>query len=71
MTGANGPNTRMRLYAHEGHEFRTVWMPEDVWGDFTISGWDLGFTVAGTYYPGGARDDQYGISAERVYLLPK
>jgi hypothetical protein len=61
----------MRLYAYEGQKFRTVWAPEDVWGDFTISRRDAGFTVMGTYYRGGSRDDQYAISADRVYLLPK
>jgi hypothetical protein len=71
LTGANGPNNRMRLYAHEGHEFQTVWIPEDVWGDFTVSPRDFGFTVTGTYYRGGTREDQYGIAADRVYLMPK
>lgn len=33
MTGANGPNNRMRLYAYDGKRFRPIWMPEDVWGN--------------------------------------
>jgi hypothetical protein len=30
LTGANGPNNRMRLYAYDGKAFRPIWMPENV-----------------------------------------
>jgi hypothetical protein len=58
LTGANGPNTRMRIYAYDGQRFRTVWMPENAWGDFAIVLRDDGFTVKGNYYRGGTREDR-------------
>ena len=70
LTGANGPNTRMCIYAYDGQRFRTVWRPENVWGDFTIVLGDGGFTVKGTYYRGGARDERYAITPTGVYRLP-
>jgi hypothetical protein len=48
--GANGPNTRMRLYEYDGSRFRPVWMPENVWGSFSVKATVNGFTVEGTYY---------------------
>ena len=50
MTGANGPNIRMRVYTYDGKKFRTVWMPENSWGNFTIHVTAHGFTVGGEYY---------------------
>jgi hypothetical protein len=38
--------------------FRTVWMPENAWGDFAIVLRDDGFTVKGNYYRGGTREDR-------------
>jgi hypothetical protein len=70
LTGANGPNTRMRIYAHDGRRFRTVWMPENVWGTFTFAARDRGFTVKGTYYrSGAARDEEYALANDGVYRL--
>jgi hypothetical protein len=50
LTGANGPNTRMRGYRYEAGKFHTMWMPADAWGDFTIRVTQGGFTVDGDYY---------------------
>ena len=71
LTGANGPNTRMRIYAHDGRRFRTIWMPENVWGDFAVAVNEDGFTVTGTYYRGGPREERYAIAEDGVYRLPR
>jgi hypothetical protein len=48
--GANGPNTRMRIYRYDGEKFRPIWMPENIWGDFHVSVTVDGFNVEGEYY---------------------
>jgi hypothetical protein len=48
--GANGPNTRMRLYEYDGERFRPMWMPENVWGSFYVKATVDGFNVEGEYY---------------------
>ena len=67
LTGANGPNMRMRIYAFDGERFRTIWMPENAWGNFDIIVDDDGFTVKGHYYRGGPREDGYFLSEDGVY----
>jgi len=70
LTGANGPNLRMRVYAYDARKFRTMWMPANVWGEFNVKVTDYGFTVQGPYYrrPGERRDSYYlfadGLSVE-------
>ena len=71
LTGANGPNTRMRLYAYNGQGFRTVWMPENVWGVFSVTVGDGSFTVKGDYYRGGRRNERYAIGEDGVYRTPR
>ena len=71
-SGANGPNNRMRLYAYDGEKFRTLWMPEDIWGQFDVKAVDNGFTVEGDYYRvGGKRRDRYLVSDDSVSLLTR
>jgi len=48
--GANGPNTRMRIYRYDGEKFKPVWMPENIWGSFDVSVTVDGFNVVGDYY---------------------
>jgi len=48
--GANGPNTRMRLYEYNGTRFRPIWMPENIWGSFRVKATVDGFNVEGEYY---------------------
>jgi hypothetical protein len=48
--GANGPNTRMRLYAYDGERFSPLWMPENIWGSFSVKATVDGFNVEGEYY---------------------
>jgi hypothetical protein len=68
MTGANGPNIRMRIYACDGKKFRTVWMPENIWGTFTVRVTDQGFTVDGEYYrEAKARHDAYQLAPDGLY----
>ncbi|HCC57578.1 MAG TPA: hypothetical protein DEQ47_09990 [Solibacterales bacterium] len=68
MTGANGPNIRMRAYAYDGAKFRTMWMPENSWGAFTIDVTEQGFTVDGLYYrESGERHDRYFVADDGLY----
>jgi hypothetical protein len=68
MTGANGPNIRMRVYAYGGKKFRTMWMPENSWGGFTVHVTDRGFTVDGGYYrEDGVRHDAYFLAPDGLY----
>jgi hypothetical protein len=68
MTGANGPNNEMRIYAYDGAKFRTVWK-DDNWGDFTVRTTDRGFTVDGPYYREAAvRHDVYLLAEDGVRL---
>jgi hypothetical protein len=55
MTGANGPNIRMRAYMYKTGTFTTMWMPANAWGNFTIRITDHGFVVDGPYYRENAR----------------
>jgi hypothetical protein len=68
-TGANGPNIRMRGYAYDGSKFRTVWMPANEWGNFTIRVDTNGFTIDGEYYRNGKkRHDVYTLAPDSFYL---
>lgn len=68
MTGANGPNVRMRVVACDGKQFRDVWMPENSWGAFKVNVTANGFTVEGEYYrEGGLRRDAYFIAEDGLY----
>jgi hypothetical protein len=68
MTGANGPNTRMRIYAFDGRRFRTRWMPENIWGWFAVRVIEGGFRVDGQYYQENKqRHDRYIVAADGVY----
>ena len=55
LTGANGPNVRMRAYMYRTGKFTTMWMPANAWGDFSIQITEHGFVVDGPYYRGSAR----------------
>jgi hypothetical protein len=69
MTGANGPNIRMRGYAYDGNRFKTVWMPANEWGNFTIRVDANGFTIDGEYYRSGKkRHDVYTLAPDSFYL---
>ena len=61
----------MRLYAFDGQRFRTVWMPENVWGVFSVTVGDGSFTVEGDYYRGGRRNERYAIDDDGVYRTPR
>ena len=68
MTGANGPNCRMRVFAYDGKKFRTVWAPANVWGTFNTEIARGGFTVHGDYYRSTLhRDDRYVLAADGLY----
>ena len=68
MTGANGPNIRMRIYAYNGMQFRTVWMPENEWGAFNVQVTERGFVVRGSYYrTEKPRNDSYLLAPDGVY----
>jgi hypothetical protein len=61
--GANGPNTRMRLYEYDGMRFTSVWTPDNVWGAFEVKATVDGFTVEGDYYrENERRSDRYLLS---------
>lgn len=68
MTGANGPNIRMRIYTYDGRKFRPTWMPENVWGGFAVQVTEHGFTVDGDYYrEDHARHDTYFLAEDGLY----
>lgn len=68
MTGANGPNNRMRLYAYDGRRFRAVWMPANEWGEFDVQMAQGGFTVVGPYYrENRRRNERYVVSDDGLY----
>lgn len=50
MTGANGPNNGMRVYAYDGGKFRILWTPKNIWGSFKVTVTSNGFTVDGQFY---------------------
>jgi hypothetical protein len=69
LTGANGPNNRMRLYAYDGKSFRPIWMPENVWGNFKIETTKTGFVIQGDYYrESRKRRDEYTLLNDGVML---
>ncbi len=69
MTGANGPNNGIRVYAYDGAKFRTVWT-DDHWGTFTVRATDRGFIVDGLYYrKGGERRDVYLLAEDGVQRI--
>jgi hypothetical protein len=70
MTGANGPNNQMRVYAYDGTKFRTVWGPENAWGTFTVRATDRGFTVDGPYYrEDEVRHDLFFLAEDGVHRV--
>ncbi len=69
-SGANGPNIRMRGYAFDGKKFKTVWMPANEWGNFTIRVNASGFTIDGEYYRNGKkRHDAFTMAPDGFYLV--
>ena len=72
MTGANGPNNEMRVYAYGGTGFREVWGPYDTWGTFAVQVTATGFSVDGDYYTAAsgesrpARHDLYLLAEDGV-----
>jgi hypothetical protein len=69
MTGANGPNIRMRVFAFDGAKFRTIWMPANVWGAFSTRVTPDGFTVDGQLYRSDQqRHDAYILATDGLYL---
>jgi len=69
-TGANGPNIRMRGYAFDGKKFRTVWMPANEWGNFTIHIDPNGFTIDGeSYRSSKKRHDVFVVASDGFYLV--
>jgi hypothetical protein len=69
LTGANGPQIRMRGYQFKAGKFRTKWMPGDAWGDFKIGVTPEGFTVDGEFYrEDGGRHEVYGIRDDQITL---
>lgn len=71
VSGANGPNVRMRIVAYGENGFRVVWMPANAWGTFNIRLTQGGFRIDGTYYrPERPRHEEYQVAREGVYLSP-
>jgi hypothetical protein len=69
MTGANGPNIRMRVFAYDGAKFRTIWMPANVWGEFATRVTPDGFSVDGQFYQSDRqRHDTYSLATNGLYL---
>jgi hypothetical protein len=72
LTGANGPNNAMRVYAYNGSKFRTVWAPSTVWGSFRTTVTPKGFVVHGNYYRTDKRRyDTYVLNEQGVQRLEK
>ena len=70
--GANGPNTRMRVYSFDGKTYKLRWLPENAWGRFTIKVSNSGFNVDGYYYRDGrVRHDSYQLSEDGLYRSPE
>jgi hypothetical protein len=71
MTGANGPNCRMRVFAYDGKKFRTAWSRANVWGTFTTHVTRNGFEVSGDYYQSNQhRFERYQLTADGLYEVP-
>lgn len=71
MTGANGPNNSMRVYAYDGAQWRTVWS-RNVWGTFVVSVTEDGFLITGEYYrTDRKRRDRYIVDGTGVHLASK
>jgi hypothetical protein len=59
----------MRLYAFAGEKFRTLWAPENIWGEFSVQVTPDGFRVDGDYYRGNRRRHaRYSVDEEGIYL---
>ena len=70
LTGANGPNCRMRVFAYDGQKFRIVWAPPNVWGNFTTQVTQDGFVVSGDYYKSNQRRlEKYHVAADGLYQI--
>ena len=62
----------MRIFAFDGSNFRTVWMPENVWGAFTIGLTERGFPIDGPHYrENGERHDAYFLAPDGVYRVQR
>lgn len=72
MTGANGPNERMRAYAYRDGKFKTIWMPANAWGEFRLRATELGFILDGEYYKSSQkRHEVYVLAEDGLYLRPE
>jgi hypothetical protein len=69
LTGANGPNNRMRLYTVRNGKFRTIWIPADIWGEFSANVSGDRFSITGSNYPDDAkRHEEYVVIQDGVVL---
>jgi hypothetical protein len=69
MSGANGPNIRMRAYVFNGTKFRTIWMPANFWGELTVRVTTAGFTLDGSpYRDGRKRHEIYKVAPDGLYV---
>jgi hypothetical protein len=70
MSGANGPNSRMRIYARNSGKFRTMWMPANEWRNVTVRLTDFGFSVEGAYYREiKNKRETYNLGSDGVYVV--
>ena len=47
-----------------------MWMPENIWGRFSVTARDTGFKVEGDYYRrGGHRNDSYHLYEDGSGLI--
>lgn len=72
LSGANGPNTRSRIYRLTGGTFQTVWAPANIWADLQFTVTEIGFSFTGPLYRENATlRETYSISDHGVtaYLL--
>lgn len=68
LTGANGPNLRMRGYLYGQHGFQMLWAPANVWARLTLNPWENGFRVDGNSYRTDAVVHEfYRVSEHAVY----
>ena len=69
MSGANGPNMRLRAYAYSGAKFRTIWMPANFWGDLTVNVSAAGFTLdCSSYRDNRQRHEAYTVAPDGLYV---
>lgn len=72
LSGANGPNTRSRIYRLKDGAFQTVWAPANIWADLQFTVTETGFAFTGPLYRENATlRETYSISSQGVtaYLL--